>query len=183
MKNPNKCMYHQVHQDGASSIFPPVTSPISSPQAYQKNLYITAIYHSSSMSSKLEPTADQNVPRIPHPQELLQSLAQANLTPGLLPFLPPDFKPTTQLHVSFNNKRVSLGNLFRASECKTAPSVSFSKEVGASVLANSTGSRPHNLTCNGRTIHPLQQAQAIPSSQLTPTTPNSPSGDTGSFRD
>ncbi|RHZ48254.1 hypothetical protein CDV55_101063 [Aspergillus turcosus] len=63
-----------------------------------------------------------------HTQELLQSLAQANLTPGLLPFLPQDFKPTTQLHISFNNKPVSLGNLFRASECKTAPSVSFSKE-------------------------------------------------------
>ncbi|EAW17123.1 YbhB/YbcL family Raf kinase inhibitor-like protein [Aspergillus fischeri NRRL 181] len=63
-----------------------------------------------------------------HTQQLTQSLAQANLTPGLLPFLPPDFKPTTQLHVSFNNKPVSLGNLFRASECKTAPSVSFSKE-------------------------------------------------------
>ncbi|GFF58495.1 OV-16 antigen [Aspergillus udagawae] len=63
-----------------------------------------------------------------HAQQLAQSLAQASVTPGLLPFLPPDFKPTTQLHVSFNNKQVSLGNLFRASECKTAPSVSFSKE-------------------------------------------------------
>ncbi|KAF4218287.1 hypothetical protein CNMCM8980_005463 [Aspergillus fumigatiaffinis] len=63
-----------------------------------------------------------------HTQQLMQSLAQAGLTPGLLPFLPPDFKPTTQLHVSFNNKPVSLGNLFRASECKTAPTVSFSEE-------------------------------------------------------
>ncbi|KAF4157689.1 hypothetical protein CNMCM6936_000916 [Aspergillus lentulus] len=63
-----------------------------------------------------------------HTQQLTQSLAKANLTPGLLPFLPADFKPTIQLHVSFNDKPVSLGNLFRASECKTAPTVSFSKE-------------------------------------------------------
>jgi hypothetical protein len=65
-----------------------------------------------------------------HTRQLQQSLAQAGLTPGLLPFLPADFKPTTHLHVSFNDKPVSLGNLFRASECKIAPSVSFSKEVG-----------------------------------------------------
>jgi hypothetical protein len=75
-----------------------------------------------------------------HTQQLAQSLAQASVTPGLLPFLPPDFKPTTQLHVSFNNKQVSLGNLFRASECKTAPSVSFSKEVG--VLRQLSDSQP-----------------------------------------
>ncbi|RLL98484.1 hypothetical protein CFD26_102640 [Aspergillus turcosus] len=73
-----------------------------------------------------------------HTQQLLQSLAQANLTPGLLPFLPPDFKPTTQLHVSFNDKPVSLGNLFRASECKTAPTVSFSKEENKSPSSAST---------------------------------------------
>jgi hypothetical protein len=79
-----------------------------------------------------------------HTQQLMQSLAQAGLTPGLLPFLPPDFKPTTQLHVSFNNKPVSLGNLFRASECKTAPTVSFSEEVGYST--NSSNSSPRNLT-------------------------------------
>ncbi|RHZ47222.1 YbhB/YbcL family Raf kinase inhibitor-like protein [Aspergillus thermomutatus] len=63
-----------------------------------------------------------------HTQQLTQSLAQASLTPGLLPFLPQDFNPTTQLDVSFNDRPVSFGNLLRAGECKTAPTVSFSKE-------------------------------------------------------
>ncbi|GIJ87006.1 hypothetical protein Asppvi_005905 [Aspergillus pseudoviridinutans] len=72
-----------------------------------------------------------------HTERLAQSLAQASLTTGLLPFLPQDFKPTTQLHISFNNKQVCLGNLFRASECKTAPSVSFSKEENNSPSSTS----------------------------------------------
>lgn len=121
-------MYHQIAQDGASSIFPPVTSSISNPQAFNR-LYIivTLPFTPCPTESTLSLT---KMSLESHTQQLTQSLAQANLTPGLLPFLPPDFNPTTQLHVSFNDKPVSLGNLFRASECKTAPSVSFPKEVG-----------------------------------------------------
>jgi hypothetical protein len=62
-------------------------------------------------------------------QALATSLSQAALVPGSAPLIPDDFKPTTELNVFFGEKAVSLGNLFRVSEVKSAPTVSFVKEV------------------------------------------------------
>ncbi|KAL4812431.1 phosphatidylethanolamine-binding protein [Aspergillus spinulosporus] len=63
-----------------------------------------------------------------HAQALATSLSQAALVPGSAPLIPDDFKPTTELSISFGEKAVSLGNLFRVSEVKSAPTVSFVKE-------------------------------------------------------
>ncbi|GAB1211717.1 hypothetical protein ATERTT37_000841 [Aspergillus terreus] len=63
-------------------------------------------------------------------QDLTQALSQSGLlTPDLQPLLPPDLVPSTALTVQFGEKTVSYGNFFRASECKAAPSISFSKEA------------------------------------------------------
>lgn len=65
-----------------------------------------------------------------HAQSLRASLAAANLSPGSASSLIPEgFKPTVQVDVAFNGRKLELGNLFRASECKTAPTVSFTAEV------------------------------------------------------
>ncbi|PLB54088.1 phosphatidylethanolamine-binding protein [Aspergillus steynii IBT 23096] len=61
-------------------------------------------------------------------QELSASLAKAGLVPGSAPLIPDNFTPTVQLKVNFGEKAVELGNLFRASECKVAPSVEFTPE-------------------------------------------------------
>lgn len=63
-------------------------------------------------------------------QDLASSLEKANLVPGSAAVLIPSaFKPTTQLGVEFGGRQVALGNLFRASECKTPPSITFPPEV------------------------------------------------------
>ncbi|KPM46455.1 hypothetical protein AK830_g206 [Neonectria ditissima] len=63
---------------------------------------------------------------------LISSLEQAKLIPGPAnTIIPPAFKPTTKLEVAFNGRAVSLGNLFRSGECKSAPSISFSAEADA----------------------------------------------------
>ena len=65
-----------------------------------------------------------------HSQSLLSSLAKANLVPGPAASLIPDgFTPTVHLDVAFHGRPVELGNLFRASECKTAPGISFTAEA------------------------------------------------------
>jgi len=61
-------------------------------------------------------------------QELVSSLASVGLAPGSTPLIP-DFTPTTELIVKYDQRIVSPGNLFRASECKTAPAISFTSEV------------------------------------------------------
>ena len=62
--------------------------------------------------------------------KLSSSLAEAKLVPGpAASLVPEDFKPSTDLRVSFDRKDVEMGNLFRASECKRAPSVLFDQEV------------------------------------------------------
>ncbi|KAL4999874.1 phosphatidylethanolamine-binding protein [Aspergillus recurvatus] len=66
-----------------------------------------------------------------HAQALSTSLFQAALVPGSAPLIPDDFTPTTELGISFGEKAVSLGNLFRVSEVKSAPSVSFTTEENA----------------------------------------------------
>ncbi|KAH8432765.1 YbhB/YbcL family Raf kinase inhibitor-like protein [Aspergillus melleus] len=63
-----------------------------------------------------------------HAQDLSASLAKAGLVPGSAPLIPDTFTPSTQVTVAFGEKVVQLGNLFRASECKTAPSVEFTSE-------------------------------------------------------
>ncbi|KAL3458759.1 phosphatidylethanolamine-binding protein [Aspergillus heterothallicus] len=67
-----------------------------------------------------------------HAEALSSTLAAANLVPGSAPLIPDDFKPTTELEIAFGEKAVSLGNLFRVSEVKSAPTVSFAKEENAS---------------------------------------------------
>jgi hypothetical protein len=62
------------------------------------------------------------------PDVLLSSLSQANLLPS--PVIPEAFKPAVDLTVTFNEKPVVSGNLFRVSEVKAAPEVSFTPEVG-----------------------------------------------------
>jgi hypothetical protein len=64
-----------------------------------------------------------------HAEALSASLAAANLVPGSAPLIPDSFTPTTELGIAFGEKAVSLGNLFRVSEVKGAPTVSFAKEV------------------------------------------------------
>ncbi|KAJ4288102.1 hypothetical protein N0V90_012119 [Kalmusia sp. IMI 367209] len=63
------------------------------------------------------------------PSALLASLSKAALLPS--PIIPETFKPSVQLSVSFNEKPVVIGNLFRASECKSAPVISFTPESHA----------------------------------------------------
>ncbi|UKZ92894.1 uncharacterized protein TrAFT101_007827 [Trichoderma asperellum] len=66
-------------------------------------------------------------------QVLTSSLAEAKLVPGSAEALiPRGFEPTTRLGVSFEGRDVELGNLFRVSEVKQAPFVSFEAEAGDS---------------------------------------------------
>ncbi|KAF2682604.1 PEBP-like protein [Lentithecium fluviatile CBS 122367] len=65
---------------------------------------------------------------------VLSSLATANLLPS--PLIPQAFKSSVQLSVAFNDKLVAAGNLLRASDCKVAPTVTFTAEVNAN--ANTT---------------------------------------------
>jgi len=58
---------------------------------------------------------------------LLSSLSTANLLPS--PLIPETFTPSVRLTVSFNDKAVAAGNLFRSSDCKIAPTISFTPEV------------------------------------------------------
>ena len=63
-------------------------------------------------------------------QALKTSLADAGLVPGAAASLiPEDLSPSTQLTVKFGERLVELGAFFRASECKTEPSLGFTPEV------------------------------------------------------
>lgn len=67
-------------------------------------------------------------------QALSSSLAEAKLVPGSAAALVPrDFKPATQLSISFGGREVELGNLFRVNECRLAPFVSFETEVSKAI--------------------------------------------------
>jgi len=61
------------------------------------------------------------------PSVLLTSLSKNGLLPSSV--IPETFQPAVQLNVSFDDKPVAAGNLFRASWCKNAPNVSFTPEV------------------------------------------------------
>ncbi|KAL4967027.1 YbhB/YbcL family Raf kinase inhibitor-like protein [Aspergillus stella-maris] len=73
-----------------------------------------------------------------HAQDLYTSLLNAGLYPGVAPLVPEDFTPKTELGVSYGDKAVTLGNLFRVSEVKSAPTISFVAENGASDSATYT---------------------------------------------
>jgi hypothetical protein len=61
---------------------------------------------------------------------LASSLEKANLVPGsAASLIPQGFKPTTKLNITYGDRPLDLGNLFRVTEVKTAPSVSFPSEV------------------------------------------------------
>uniref|UniRef100_A0A0B7K6D1 Phosphatidylethanolamine-binding protein n=1 Tax=Bionectria ochroleuca TaxID=29856 RepID=A0A0B7K6D1_BIOOC len=63
---------------------------------------------------------------------LASSLEKANLVPGsAASLIPQGFKPTTKLNITYGDRPLDLGNLFRVTEVKTAPSVSFPSEDGA----------------------------------------------------
>lgn len=67
-----------------------------------------------------------------HSNALTDSLKQGGLVPGPATadgLIPEGFKPETQLDISFDGQKVELGNFFRASQCKVAPTVSFQREV------------------------------------------------------
>ncbi|OAQ71333.1 phosphatidylethanolamine-binding protein [Pochonia chlamydosporia 170] len=69
-----------------------------------------------------------------HAQALSDSLARASLVPGsAATLIPRDFRPTTQLSILYDGKQVDLGNLFRVTEVKKAPSVQFDPEPEASI--------------------------------------------------
>lgn len=62
-----------------------------------------------------------------------ESLARAGLVPGAAQdLIPSDFKPTVSLEVSFVDKVVGLGGVFRANECKITPAIAFKPEVSSS---------------------------------------------------
>ncbi|KAM5344548.1 hypothetical protein ACJ41O_013083 [Fusarium nematophilum] len=68
---------------------------------------------------------------------LSSSLAEAKLVPGSAAgLIPEDFKPTIKLEVAFGGRAVNLGNLFRAGECKLAPSINFGQESEGASGAN-----------------------------------------------
>ncbi|RDW68829.1 YbhB/YbcL family Raf kinase inhibitor-like protein [Aspergillus mulundensis] len=64
-----------------------------------------------------------------HAEALTTSLAQAGLISDSAGLIPNAFTPTTELAVKFGEKAVELGNLFRVSEVKSAPTLSFENEA------------------------------------------------------
>lgn len=65
-----------------------------------------------------------------HAQALADSLAKAQLVPGVASELIPEgFAPKTKLEISYGNKPTNLGDFFRASECKVAPAIKFQPVV------------------------------------------------------
>ncbi|KAI9052039.1 hypothetical protein LZ554_004293 [Drepanopeziza brunnea f. sp. 'monogermtubi'] len=65
-------------------------------------------------------------------QNLLASLAAANLAPGSSALIPKDFTPSVHLNITYGDQRVSLGNVLRTSETTTAPIVKFDSEKAGS---------------------------------------------------
>ncbi|EKD17142.1 uncharacterized protein L3040_005363 [Drepanopeziza brunnea f. sp. 'multigermtubi'] len=67
-------------------------------------------------------------------QNLLASLAAANLAPGSTALIPKDFTPSVHLNLTYGHQKVSLGNVLRTSETTTAPIVTFDSEVYCCVV-------------------------------------------------
>lgn len=65
-----------------------------------------------------------------HGERLPQTLTDAKLVPGpAAELIPEGFRPTTKIEISYDSKAVDLGNLFRVSETKVQPAISFQREV------------------------------------------------------
>jgi len=64
-------------------------------------------------------------------QHLIASLSKAGLSPGSTPLIPKKFKLRTKLDVKYGERALAFGELFRASECKVAPALSFASEADA----------------------------------------------------
>lgn len=72
-----------------------------------------------------------------HAQALTSSLQKAKLVPGSAASLIPEgFKPTAKLNIVYGEKTVDLGNLFRVTEVKLAPSITFAREVRVNCSTN-----------------------------------------------
>ena len=81
-----------------------------------------------------------------HAQALQGTLHTAKLVPGpAASLIPTGFTPTTRLGVAFNGRPVELGNLFRASECKAPPAISFGAELDSSNNANANANASYLL--------------------------------------
>lgn len=66
--------------------------------------------------------------------QLQTSLKASGLVPGpAAELIPHDFTPTTALRVSYEGRAVECGNLFRANECKRAPTITFAPDVSLTV--------------------------------------------------
>lgn len=97
-------------------------------------LFLSAVPHTRTMEAAKE-TVGSILEQVKaalqtHGERLPKSLQEGNLIPGPADgLIPASFKPTTQLHVSYNGKDVELGNLFRVYECKVAPNLSFQREA------------------------------------------------------
>ncbi|PSR80160.1 phosphatidylethanolamine-binding protein [Coniella lustricola] len=75
--------------------------------------------------------AEESLVGSTYSDRLVTSLKESGLVPGPASthkIISHDFQPRTQLEVSFDGKAVDLGNLFRARECRVAPSVAFQGE-------------------------------------------------------
>lgn len=66
------------------------------------------------------------------PSALLASLSKAALLPSLV--IPDTFKPSVELSVSFDERPVIPGDLFRVNQVKDVPIVSFTPEVCSFLL-------------------------------------------------
>ncbi|KAH9223306.1 phosphatidylethanolamine-binding protein [Leptodontidium sp. 2 PMI_412] len=63
-------------------------------------------------------------------QQLVSTLSKVGLAPGSIPLIPGTFKLSTILGIKFGERAVTYGEIFRVSECKVAPTISFAPEVG-----------------------------------------------------
>lgn len=120
--------------------------------------FLTSFKNSATMSAILDPTM------------LLSSLVAAKLIPS--PLIPENFKPTVHLSVTFGHSQVTAGNLFRASDCKVAPAVSFTAEVQYPPFRYYRASNEHRkipertqrtLSCS---LTPTRRRQMTPSSHI-----------------
>ncbi|KAL2075995.1 hypothetical protein VTL71DRAFT_938 [Oculimacula yallundae] len=63
-------------------------------------------------------------------QQLVSTLSKVGLAPGSIPLIPNTFKLSTILGIKFGERAVKYGEIFRFSECKVAPTISFAPEEG-----------------------------------------------------
>ncbi|KAK0121676.1 hypothetical protein ONS95_009961 [Cadophora gregata] len=61
-------------------------------------------------------------------QQLVSTLSKVGLAPGSIPLIPSTFKLSTILGIKFGDRPVTYGEIFRVSECKVAPTISFAPE-------------------------------------------------------